>query len=108
MKKARLEDMTRGWFIGNFDPVVLRTAAFEMGVKRYRAGEKEQRHYHRLAVEVTVIVSGTVKMNGIEYTEGDIIALDPGDATDFVAVTDAVTCVAKMPSVLGDKYLTDE
>ena len=108
MRKARLEDMTRGWFIGNFEPVVLRTDAFEMGVKKYKAGEKEERHYHRVASEVTLIVSGRVKMNGVTYVEGDIVALDPGEITDFEAVTDAVTAVAKLPSLMGDKYLTDD
>ncbi len=36
---------------------------------------------------------------------GDIVMVEPGEATDFVAITDAVNVVVKMPSVMGDKYL---
>ena len=36
---------------------------------------------------------------------GDIAMVEPGEATDFVALTDAVTVVVKMPSAMGDEYL---
>jgi quercetin dioxygenase-like cupin family protein len=44
-------------------------------------------------------------MNDIEYDEGDIILMEPGEATDFKAITDAMNVVVKVPSVKGDKYL---
>ena len=31
MKKARLEDFVRGWFIGDFEPSMLKTDAAEGG-----------------------------------------------------------------------------
>jgi hypothetical protein len=31
--------------------------------------------------------------------------VEPGEATDFVAITDAVNVVVKMPSTMGDKYI---
>jgi hypothetical protein len=39
MQKARLSNMVRGWFIGNFTPTVLATQAVEVGVKLYKAGD---------------------------------------------------------------------
>lgn len=104
MKHARLEDMVKGWFVGDFAPSVLRTAACEVAVKRYRAGEAEAAHLHRVATEVTLILSGRVRMLGREWGEGDIITIEPGEATDFLALTDAVNVVVKLPSVAGDKY----
>ena len=44
-------------------------------------------------------------MNSIEYSEGDIIQIDPGDSTDFEVIEDTITVVVKQPSVKGDKYL---
>ena len=43
-------------------------------------------------------------MNGRTYGAGDIIVLEPGEATDFRALEKTTTVVVKMPSVLGDKY----
>jgi quercetin dioxygenase-like cupin family protein len=104
MRTARLEDMVKGWFVGDFEQSVLRTSACEVAVKHYKAGEREDLHHHRIATEVTLVISGTVFMCGRQWGAGDIILLDPNDATDFEALTDAVNVVVKMPSVPGDKY----
>jgi hypothetical protein len=104
MRHARLDDMIKGWFVGDFEPSILRTDAFEVAIKRYRAGETEAVHHHRVATEVTVIISGEVRMCNRVWGPGDIIALEPQDATSFEATTAAVTVVVKAPSVLGDKY----
>jgi anti-sigma factor ChrR (cupin superfamily) len=104
MKKFRLEDMTKGWFVGDFDPAVLRTQDAEVAMKSYEAGAKEARHMHKVASEVTMIATGRVRMNGVEYGAGDIILIEPGEATDFETLTDVTTVVVKTPSVAGDKY----
>lgn len=74
-------------------------------VRSYRAGETEERHVHKIAREVTVIVSGRFLMNGREVATGDIVDLSPGEDTDFVCLEDGTTAVIKTPSVIGDKYL---
>lgn len=108
MYVSKLEDMTKGWFVGNFDPSLLKTNAVEVAVKYYKAGDFEESHYHKIATEITVIVSGVVRMNEIEYGEGDIIVMEPGDKTDFFAVTDAINTVVKLPGANDDKYLEGE
>jgi quercetin dioxygenase-like cupin family protein len=105
MTKFRLEEMTKGWFVGDFEPSVLRTPSAEVGVKRYQAGDREPWHYHKIATEVTLVLEGEVMMNGARHFPADIIRLEPGEGTDFLAVTDATTVVVKMPSVIDDKYL---
>ena len=71
-------------------------------------GEKEAAHVHKVATELTMIVSGQVKMNGRVFAAGDIVVLKPGEATDFEALTDTTTTVVKLPSAKGDKYLVGE
>ncbi len=105
MKAAHLNEMIKGWFIGNFEPSVLCREDFEVAVKHYKAGDREETHHHRVATEITVIVSGDVEMMGRRWAAGEIVVTEPGEATSFVAITDAVTVVVKTPSVLGDKYL---
>ncbi|HET8869656.1 MAG TPA: hypothetical protein VFM48_04370 [Aquabacterium sp.] len=99
-----LGSMKKGWFIGPFQPTAFNTDQFECAIKRYRAGEKEGQHVHRIATEFTVIVSGRVRMNGQLYGPDSIIEIRPGQSTDFEAIGDTVTVVVKVPAVKGDKY----
>lgn len=101
---SHLGGMVRGWFVGDFDPVVYRTPGVEVAVQHYPAGSKEAWHFHKVATEITVIVSGQAKMNGQVFGPGDIILIQPGHGTDFEAIADTVTTVVKLPSVKGDKY----
>lgn len=96
--------MVKGWFVGDFDPVVLRTSDVEVAVKHYRAGDREDLHHHRVATEVTLIVSGSVLMLGRTWSAGDIVVIEPGEATAFEALTDAVNVVVKLPGAKDDKY----
>lgn len=105
MKTAKLKDMVKGWFVGNFDPTLIRTNDVEVAVKEYRRGEYEARHYHKLSTEITVIASGRVRMNGEEYVKGDIIVIEPNQATDFEVLEDTITTVVKYPGANNDKYL---
>lgn len=105
MKVQHLDDMVRGWFVGNFEPTLYKTNDCEVAVKNYRAGEYEEKHYHKVATEITVIVKGRVKMFDREFSEGDIIVVEPGDATDFTALTDATNVVVKLPGANNDKYV---
>jgi quercetin dioxygenase-like cupin family protein len=100
-----MSDMVKGWFVGNFEPTALTSNQFEVGLKHYKQGDSEQRHVHKVATEITVVVSGEVRMNGETFTTGDIIVLEPGEPTDFAATTDATTVVVKTPSAPSDKYL---
>ena len=106
-KDYDLEDMTLGWFIGDFEPHALKSSHFEVAVKRYTKGETEQKHHHKIATELTLIVEGTVIMCEQELSKGSIIRLEPGESTSFVALTDAITVVVKTPSVSFDKYLDE-
>lgn len=104
MEVKKLDNMIKGWFVGDFEPSVLRTREFEVACKHYKAGEVEERHVHRIASEVTLIVTGEVAMNGRRYSRGDIIRLDPGESADFQVMIDTITVVVKRPSAAGDKY----
>lgn len=107
MKSANLNEMTKGWFVGDFSPTLYSTRDCEVAVKSYSAGDKEQKHFHKIATEITVIVSGRVRMAGREWGPGDIVLLEPGEATDFEALTDTVNVVVKLPGAKDDKYVCD-
>lgn len=106
MKIYNWESFKKGWFVGNFDPSIFKTNDFEIAVKRYNAGERETAHYHLLSEEITMIVSGSVSMNSIVYSQNDILWIDKGESSDFIALSDTITCVIKIPCSKNDKYLS--
>jgi hypothetical protein len=106
MEKFNLDDMERGWFIGNFNPTVFKTHSCEVAIKKYLKDDYEERHFHKIATEVTVILSGEVLLDNTLYKSGDIIKIQPGKAVDFKALTDVITIVVKLPGAPNDKYLT--
>lgn len=104
MRVERLDNMKRGWFVGNFAPTLVPTEAVEVAVKTYAAGEAEDRHYHKIATEITVVIAGTIEMNGVRYESGDMIVMEPGESTDFRAISAATNVVVKIPGATNDKY----
>jgi len=105
LRITKLAMMDRGWFVGAFDPSAFVTDACEVALKSYKAGDRDSKHYHKIATEVTLIVTGRVLMLGRELGPGDIVVVEPGESVDFVAITDAVNVVVKVPGALGDKYI---
>jgi hypothetical protein len=103
-----LDQMVRGWFVGNFEPTAYRTSDVEVAIKHYVAGDTEERHVHKVATELTAVVSGSVRMDGQDLHAGDILTLLPGEPCDFLAVTDATVVAVKLPAVPGDKYIVEE
>ena len=105
MKLSKLSDMKKGWFVGDFSPTLVKTKAVEVAVKHYNKGDSEDRHHHKLATEVTVIISGRVRMNSVEYKAGDIIIIEQNESTDIEALEDTMSTVVKYPGASNDKYL---
>ena len=83
MKRFRLDDFTKGWFIGEFEPALLKTSLFETAIKRYKRGDRENAHYHRVATEYTVVVAGEFKMNDLTIKAGDRVGIKPGEVGRF-------------------------
>ncbi|WP_239375037.1 hypothetical protein [Snodgrassella gandavensis] len=106
MKVENLNNMVKGWFIGNFTPSLCKTNNVEVAVKKYKKGDYEEVHYHKVATEYTVIISGRVRMNNVEYSTGDIIVMEPNEPTDFECLEDGtINVVVKLPGASHDKYL---
>lgn len=108
MKKSNISDYVRGWFVGGFEPTLYKTTDVEVAVQYFKKGQKEECHCHKIATEITMIVSGKVEMNNSVFEEGDIIKISPGEYTDFHALEDTITTVVKLPGALNDKYLQEQ
>jgi hypothetical protein len=63
MERSYLSQFKNGWFIGDFTPTITRTNQFEACVKNFRQGEVELAHFQRIATEITVVLTGSVRMD---------------------------------------------
>ncbi|OGY09714.1 MAG: hypothetical protein A2700_00575 [Candidatus Blackburnbacteria bacterium RIFCSPHIGHO2_01_FULL_44_64] len=108
MDVFKLNTFTKGWFVGDFEPTIIKTKDCEVAVKIYKKGDNEGAHYHKIADELTIVVSGECKLNGQTFKAGDIVWIKPGEVAEFEATEDCVHTVVKIPSVKGDKYIVEE
>jgi len=103
MNSYNLNDFKNGWFIGDFNPSLYKNN-FEVGIKKYKKGDKERKHYHKYSKEFTIIVAGAVKMNGTVYCKDSIIQINENESTNFESLEDTITVVVKTASIEGDKH----
>lgn len=82
--------------------MVHNTQACEVTVKSCSAGDAESAHFHKIATEITLVLNGTVRMCGRDFSAGDIVLLQPGEITYFQALTYSTNVVVKVPGALND------
>jgi hypothetical protein len=107
MIRAHLDEYRLGWFVGNFEPSILRTREFEVAVKFFLRGDTESIHHQRQATEITLVISGECSLAGELLSAGDMLRLDPLESGGFEAITDCTLVVVKTPSLPNDKVLGD-
>ena len=103
MKKYHIKNYVGGWFLGDFEPSVMKEKGFEIGYKVYEPGTKEKRHRHDKGTEITFCIYGQAKMNDEFIYGGDIVIVEPGECMQFESITMVKNIVIKVPSVPGDK-----
>ena len=108
MKLFDPKDYQGGWFIGDFEPSIWRTSAYEVGYKHHTAGEPWPTHYHEHMDELTFLLSGTMIRQGQTMTGPVIFELSRGEIADPVFVTDCTIFIIKAPSVPGDKVVVNQ
>ena len=107
MEIRKIKDMTKGWFVGDFDPSAYRTKDFEVCSRIHPKGEHWDSHYHKKAVEINLLVSGEMILQGTRLESGDIFILYPYDIADPTFLEDCLIVCIKVPSVTNDKYLIE-
>jgi quercetin dioxygenase-like cupin family protein len=99
-----LNDYIKGWLVGDFEPSLFISKDIEIGIKRYKKGDKEPKHYHKKSTEYTIVISGVVSMLGKHWKEEEIIYIPPLMENEFECIEDSILLVIKTPSTIGDKY----
>jgi len=105
MKQEKIETFVRGWIIGNFEPSLLKTEDFELGVLTHKKDEKWPAHYHKLGTEYNVLISGDMTLGNQRLKSGDVFVLEPYEVADPIFHEDCVIVCVKVPGKTNDKYL---
>lgn len=108
MNKYLLDDMIGGWFIGDFEPSILKTDLFEVGFKKYNMNDEEDLHVHNIVREYTLVTFGVAEVNGEIIRDGEVFVVEPGEPTKFIAKTNCNTVVVKVPSIPSDKTVIEK
>ncbi len=108
MKTFKLDKFTRGWVCGDFEPSIIRSKHFEVGVREYVKDESSRPHYHSDLEEVTIVLFGEISINGNIFKENDIILLEKKEACYMEILSDkAKLLFIKVPSIPDDKTYVD-
>lgn len=101
----KIEEFTKGWFVGDFSPALIHSKDYEIAVKWFKAGESEPLHKQNTATEITVVITGQIRLGGEIFSKGDVITIPPGEFTEFESITDSTLVCVKTPSLPNDKVL---
>lgn len=100
-----LDDYTRGWVIGDFIPSIERTPKYEVGYLHHKKNEAWKFHYHKIAIEINILVKGKMIINNITYMQHDIFIINNNIIACPIFLDDCELICIKLPSIPNDKYL---
>jgi quercetin dioxygenase-like cupin family protein len=104
MKKFDFNLMKKGWFVGNFKPTAFKTKDCEVAYVRHFKDQEWEKHFHKIATEITFIIKGKIKINDTVFSSGDIFVIEPNEIVDPRFLEDSEVVIVKVPSDINDKY----
>jgi mannose-6-phosphate isomerase-like protein (cupin superfamily) len=104
MDVSHISDFKGGWFIGNFEPTLLKNAGFEASIKLHKKGEHWPTHYHKIATEYNVVVVGRMTIQNQSLEAGNVFVLHPYEIADPVFHEDTIIVCIKHPGAANDKF----
>ena len=104
IKKNRLENMTRGWCIGDFEPSILKTDAFEVGYLKHPKDQVWPAHLHKEVDEYNILIKGRLTINNETIEQGEIFVVPKGMLTSAKFLENCEIVCIKVKSNTKDKY----
>jgi hypothetical protein len=93
-----------GWFIGDFDPSVFKTDAFEVSYKKHYKNENWPRHHHKISTEINFLIRGKMTINDVTVVAGEIFLIEKNESVKPIFLEDCELIVVKVPGAKNDKY----
>lgn len=99
-----IKNFYKGWIIGNFEPSIIKTTEFDIGILDLKAGEIGDGHFHKQHIEYNIIISGKAKIKNKIYSDGDVFIYNPFERSDVEYLSNTKILVIKTPATKNDKY----
>lgn len=104
-ERFHLADFKLGWVVGNFEPALIQSSEIELAVKHFKRGDVEPSHKQLVATEITIVITGEIRLGDSVYGANEIVKISPGIFADFESLTDSSLVCIKYPSLPNDKIL---
>jgi hypothetical protein len=102
----KLENFVNGWFIGNFEPSLLKDSGVEIAVMNTKKGVGSLNfHYHEHCIEINVLIKGKMKCNNKLIEENDIFVFNPNVPSVYEYLEDCTFVVYKNKPSNFDKVI---
>lgn len=95
----------RGWLIGNFEPSIVKTPDYEIGLLTHGKGEQWGFHYHKDTIEFNILLSGHFLLNNIPISAGTVFVINKNIIACPKFLEQCKILCVKIPSVPGDKTI---
>jgi len=104
VKKNHLDNMVRGWCIGNFTPSIFKTDLFEVGYLKHPKDQIWPAHVHKISDEYNILIKGKMTINNETINQGEIFIIPKNMLTTAKFLEDCEVLCIKVPSLPKDKY----
>jgi NDP-sugar pyrophosphorylase family protein len=102
----KLENFINGWFIGDFEPSILKNSGIELAVMNKKKGIGfHDFHYHENCTEINVLIKGKMKVNNKIINENDIFLFNPNVPSIYEYIDDCTFVVFKNKPSNKDKVI---
>ena len=104
MRKFDFSIMKGGWFVVNFEQTAFKTKDCEVAYVKHFKDQEWEKHFHKIATEITFIIKGKIKINDTIFSSGDIFVIEPNEIADPKFLEDSEVIIVKLPSNTSDKH----
>lgn len=104
MISSSIDIFKNGWFVGYFEPSLVKTKNFECGVKFMKKGDINPSHYHAESVEINYISYGKVMFNDVVFESNSIVLIEKNECSKFVCLEDCCIFIVRDNSNNLDKH----
>lgn len=92
-----------GWIIGDFEPSIIKTKDFEVGILTHNKNEKWDYHYHVYLDEINILLEGNMLLNEIVINKNQLFYIPKKQIASPIFLENCKILCIKTPSIIGDK-----
>lgn len=102
----KLDNFVNGWFIGDFEPSILKNSGVELAVMNKKKGRDiHNYHYHEECTEINVLIKGKINCNNKIIEENDIFVFNKNVPSICDFLEDSTWVVFKNKPSNSDKVI---